>query len=932
MTNTPLYDAARYYTQDLGFSVIPVVNGDKRPAVPWTEFQNRKPTNEELTEWFFGHDYQLGVVCGAVSGNLVVLDFETPESYVEWAKRHPVEADTRTVETGKGIHVYLRTREPPAGNTKLIKDLVETRGEGGMVLAPPSRHPSGRFYKLRGGRKPVRVTTWAAISEGETWGEKRHLSAESAAVTIAQGVKAGSRNDSLFEAACLLRDGGRSPESALAVLLESNGRNDPPLPRDEVERTVKSAFSQDGKAPKLQAANEAMVALAALKEQQDAWIDSLVKTPRAPEPEWFELLKKIILVSKMTRAEIDTFIAEVESPPMLVKRKKTALKNIWLATRNTQAAQQILSAAHVGERPPTWPYDVKGGRLVYLSERQVYETSTLTSTPIADFRVSISHEINEEMGSKIFMLDGHAIRGGPFCLEVGAEEFGNDRKLKAMLDGASGSLDPVRAGMAKHLGPAIKLLTKQDECKKVRRYKRTGWTDDYFLIPGRPKPGIEIALDEGLVYRVDEGDLRLGLSALDALLESMGPERTTVPAALAFQAPLAQPAGWTNERYAVFIAGRTGSLKTSFAQVLMCLYGSKFAEDRYIQKWGDGATANARMNIASSAHDLPLLIDNYKPGTGGGAAAFISLIHIILEGAEKMRLNRNAELRKSRPLMCWPLCTGEDVPDGDPASLARILVVTLEWQRGTPNDSLTKAQELAEHLPVVGNAWLAWLEADAGQEAAARISSKFFDRRAHWATVLQGIRQDSVNVLRVASNLATNELTWEILCEHPAIGTVARKHKNAHATGLRELVAVTMAETTAEALEATRYIAALKELLATRKAIIGSMDDTSPDHERDRLIGWQSSVGIYLLPGIARKTVDALLSEGLNGISNLALNKQLDALGLIASKKKGQYTKPKRIGQRVERVLHLVADVFDIDEDDDEYANDGERIAAEIPL
>lgn len=338
MTNTPLYDAARYYTQELGFSVIPVVNGDKRPAVPWTEFQNRKPTNEEITEWFFGHDYQLGVVCGAVSGNLVVLDFETPESYAEWAKRHPVEADTRTVETGKGIHVYLRTREPPAGNIKLIKGLVETRGEGGMVLAPPSRHPSGRHYKLRGGRKPVRVTTWAAISEGETWGEKRHLSAESAAVTIAQGVTAGSRNDSLFEAACLLRDGGRSPESALAVLLESNGRNDPPLARDEVERTVKSAFSKqasdNGNAPKVYKLPEILVQLEEIRTVQATFWLKKATDENAKEPKIGPMTRAVVSkCGALDELEMHTVLDEIERSPPLLKGARTGILKMWHAAK-----------------------------------------------------------------------------------------------------------------------------------------------------------------------------------------------------------------------------------------------------------------------------------------------------------------------------------------------------------------------------------------------------------------------------------------------------------------------------------------------------------------------------------------------------------------------------------------------------------------------
>jgi len=650
-----------------------------------------------------------------------------------------------------------------------------------------------------------------------------------------------------------------------------------------------------------------MEALATLKAKKEDWVMSLLNRKTA-EPNWFELLRGIILTSKMTEQEIDTFIVEVEALPTLVKRKKTALKNEW---RKVRAGQQILSAANVGERPPTWPYDIKAGRLVLLSEPRGYESDVITATPIADFKASISHEITREGGDKIFTISGLAIRGGPFCLEIGAEDFGSDNKLRAKLDGASGSLDPVRARMGNHLGPAIKLLTKQEECKKVKRYERTGWLDSgRFLIPGRPQPGIEILLKRKLPYRVDaQADLRMGLEALGSLLESMTPERATVVASMMFQAPLARLAGWENERYAMFVAGRSGSLKTTFAQTLMCIYGPDFTDDTLLTKWGEGATNNALMRIAAIPHDLPFLIDNYKPSTGGGARSFVGLIHNIVEGGEKERMNRAAELRDTKPLHCWPICTGEDVPDGDPASLARILVVPFLWQSGEDNEALSKAQELSPQMCAIGDAWINWLESDDAQDTVARIAGKFKEYRSRWGAFLRGIRKDSVNILRVASNLATNELTWEIMCQHPTIGALAQKHREAHMQGLSEIIATTMAEATAEALEATRYLGALKELIAVEQVSIPDMSSIVTDKQKQNLIGWQDAGGAYLMPGVTRRFVEHLVGD-LNGISSLALNKQLSALGVIASTNKGRYTKNKRINGKVQQILHLHLDAI----------------------
>lgn len=670
----------------------------------------------------------------------------------------------------------------------------------------------------------------------------------------------------------------------------------------------------------------ALDAYEVLKQRHEDHIMDSMRNPHLKAPDWLEHIKNIIGQSRLNKDEIEVFIDAVKTKPYIVKRKTTELRNYWRDNRKADAAQQILNAANI-EKPPTWPYDVQRGRLVHLSERTGYDGVPVVNTnPIADFQAVISHQITREGGERLFVIDGQAIRGGPFTLEIAAEDFGSDHKLRAKLDAASGSLDPVRARMGNHLGPAIKLLTNQDSCKKIKRFERTGWGDNgRFLIPGRPQSGIEIMLKRKLPYYVDESaDMDMGLEALDSLLQSMTPERATTVASVMFQAPLARLAGWENERYAMFIAGRSGSLKTTFAQTLMCIYGPDFTDDTLLTKWGEGATNNALMGKATIPHDMPFLIDNYKPSTGGGANAFVGLIHNIVEGGEKERLNRASELRDTKPLFCWPICTGEDVPDGDPASLARILVVPFLWQSGEDNELLSKAQELSGQMCAIGNAWIAWLESESGQDIVKRTAGKFKEYRSRWAAILRGIRQDSVNILRVASNLATNQLTWEIVCAHPTIGPLAKKHAEAHMRGLSEIVATTMAEATAEALEATRYLGALRELVAVEQISIPDMNAVVTDKEKLRLVGWQDQNGIYLMPGVTRRAIENLVGD-LNGISALALNKQLDALGVIASKNKGRYTKNRRINGKVEVTLHLKKSVLA----NEEYRS-GAEIAAEI--
>lgn len=157
-----------------GLSVIPLLPREKRPAIPWKEYQSRLPTEEEVKEWF-SKDRNIGIVCGRVSGNLVVIDFDSVELFDEWYKRidseypelRDVVMSTWIVETGKGIHVYLRLSDPslvPSTKVKVEGKPIDIKGEGGYVVAPPSIHPSGKEYKFRLG-----PNIDIAVIEPNTW-------------------------------------------------------------------------------------------------------------------------------------------------------------------------------------------------------------------------------------------------------------------------------------------------------------------------------------------------------------------------------------------------------------------------------------------------------------------------------------------------------------------------------------------------------------------------------------------------------------------------------------------------------------------------------------------------------------------------------------------------------------------------------------------
>lgn len=179
-------------------SVIPIeANQTKRPArglLPqtgkwpdgsarhgWGPFQRRLPSEEELNSMFNSWCSSVGiaVVCGRVSGGLEAIDIDSSEYAEPWLdelrRRSPdlLEKLVLVRTPRPGLHAYYRCSEI-SGNEKLaqkilidqvttnseVKTIIETRGEGGYALIPPTPghcHPTGRTYEYLTSRTLVDV-------------------------------------------------------------------------------------------------------------------------------------------------------------------------------------------------------------------------------------------------------------------------------------------------------------------------------------------------------------------------------------------------------------------------------------------------------------------------------------------------------------------------------------------------------------------------------------------------------------------------------------------------------------------------------------------------------------------------------------------------------------------------------------------------------
>ncbi|MEU6267670.1 phage/plasmid primase, P4 family [Saccharopolyspora shandongensis] len=154
MTDLSLMDAAQSWAR-FGASVVRLAPGSKVPKGSWKWAQTKAADAGEVGYMLDGAT-GFGVVCGKISGNLEMFEFEgrASELFAPFRARleeaglvelwdRIIDGYYETSPTG-GIHLFYRVTDgPPAGNTKLARTAtgevtIETRGEGGFVVLAPT--------------------------------------------------------------------------------------------------------------------------------------------------------------------------------------------------------------------------------------------------------------------------------------------------------------------------------------------------------------------------------------------------------------------------------------------------------------------------------------------------------------------------------------------------------------------------------------------------------------------------------------------------------------------------------------------------------------------------------------------------------------------------------------------------------------------------
>src|SRR5215212_4872542 len=134
--NTDVKNTSKHYRDVLGFNVIPLRAGSKRPALPKNHpYLHRRASDTELESFDFEN---VGIVTGRTSGIVVLdVDHEGPDTLKENDWTIP---PTVTVKTMNGKHYYFRCpsdAERVSTKIRFAKGL-DFKADGGYVVAPPS--------------------------------------------------------------------------------------------------------------------------------------------------------------------------------------------------------------------------------------------------------------------------------------------------------------------------------------------------------------------------------------------------------------------------------------------------------------------------------------------------------------------------------------------------------------------------------------------------------------------------------------------------------------------------------------------------------------------------------------------------------------------------------------------------------------------------
>ncbi len=206
--------------------------------------------------WNRWPDANIGLRTGAESG-VIALDVDPDkggaDSLADLERRHGSLPTTVESLTGRGGRHILFAHP---GNGQVIRNSegklapgLDIRGDGGYIVAPPSRHASGRQYAWEISSEPDDVPlaplpTWLLGLVTKSIDMQGRSTEPFDTAKALMGVPEGQRDDTLFGLAGKLRHADVPQDFAEQLVLEAAAKCTPPFPEAAARAKVRNAYAR----------------------------------------------------------------------------------------------------------------------------------------------------------------------------------------------------------------------------------------------------------------------------------------------------------------------------------------------------------------------------------------------------------------------------------------------------------------------------------------------------------------------------------------------------------------------------------------------------------------------------------------------------------------------------------------------------------------
>lgn len=402
--------------------------------------------------------------------------------------------------------------------------------------------------------------------------------------------------------------------------------------------------------------------------------------------------------------------------------------NDVLVVRETIAAQGLAGrsdgfshARPTGDEPGSVdqtgaaPYVVTPAGLIWRKPT----LSGAIEVPLTNFSAEIVADVAEDDGAeerRTFLIATN-VNGRRAALRVSANQFGTMTWVTEYL--GAGAVVYPGMGTKDHARAAIQLLSQQVAERRIfahTGFRRVGGQWAYLhrsgaIGPMGPVAGVETSLPGNLTrYDLPDPptgtDLQAAIRASLRLLE-LAPTAVTVPLYGTIWRP---PLGAAD--CSLHLAGQTGAGKTELATLAQQHYGNAWSSRDLPASWS--STANAIEQIAFTAKDALVVVDDFAPGGGPTDMQRLHrdadrLFRAQGNRAGRQRLRSDATLRAAKPPRGLIVSTGEDIPRGH-SIRARMLILEVQPSDVDWDQLSTCQQDAAAGLYAKALAgYVAWL-------------------------------------------------------------------------------------------------------------------------------------------------------------------------------------------------------------------------------